>query len=171
MEAHGNLRMLLDTLLDQETLNSWNIYEEKSGAVIVRIRLSPPHTISHVGHTNVQNIGYKRKSPARDQERARSYNERRITRSQARENGHTDFENIEKLRSDIESQFNDTGLSGLISPLLPALNPGLTRLSSSRSAPMHRRWSKNPRLEDLRRLLWSLRAPHLGPVSLKLKMS
>ena len=125
MEAHGNLRMLLDTLLDKETLNSWNIYEEKSGAVIVRIRLSPPHTISHVGHTNVQNIGYKRKSPARDQERARSYNERRITRSQARENGHTDFENIEKIRSDIESQFNDTGLSGLISPLLPALQSRL----------------------------------------------
>ena len=128
MEAHGSLRMLLDTLLDKETLNSWNIYEEKSGAVVVRIRFSPRHTASHVGLTNVQNIGYKRKSPAqmaRDQERDRSYNERRHTRSQARENGHTDAENIEKVRSDNESQFSDTGLSGLISPVLPALQSRL----------------------------------------------
>ena len=120
--------MLLGTLLDKETLNSWNIYEEKSGAVVVRIRFSPRHTASHVGLTNVQNIGYKRKSPAqmaRDQECARSYNERRITRSQARENGHTDAENIEKVRSDNESQFSDTGLPGLISPVLPALQSRL----------------------------------------------
>ena len=118
--------MLLDTLLDKETLNSWNIYEEKSGAVVVRIRFSPRHTASHVGLTNVQNIRYKRKSPAQmDQERARSYNERRITRSQARENGHTDAENIEKVRSDNESQFSDTGLPGLISPVLLALQSRL----------------------------------------------
>ena len=40
---HGSLWMLMDTLLDKETLNSWNIYEEKSGAVVVRIRFSPRH--------------------------------------------------------------------------------------------------------------------------------
>ena len=116
------------TLYWIKKLNSWNIYEEKSGAVVVRIRFSPRHTVSQVGLTNVQNIGYKRKSPAqmaRDQERARSYNERRITRSQARENGHNDAENIKKVRSDIESQFSDTGLSGLISPVLPALQSRL----------------------------------------------
>ena len=48
---------------------------------------------------------------ARDQERARSYTGRRITRSQARENGHTDLENIEKVRSNNESQFSDTAYS------------------------------------------------------------
>ena len=56
--------MLLNTLLDKETLNSWNIFEEKSGAVVVITRFSPRHIVSRVGITNVHNIGCKRKSPA-----------------------------------------------------------------------------------------------------------
>ena len=59
--------MLLDTLLEKETLNSWNMYEEKSGAVAVRVRFSSRHGVSNVGSTHANNglnIGYKRKFPA-----------------------------------------------------------------------------------------------------------
>ena len=111
MEAHRSLRMLLNTLLKNETLNSWNIYEEKSGAVVVEL-----------------NIGCKRKSPAqmpRDKERARTFNERRITRSRARGNV-DDVSEMEKERCcDNESQLGDTGLSGLVSPVLPAVESRL----------------------------------------------
>ena len=48
---------------------------------------------------------------ARDHERVRSDNESRITRSQACENGHTDVENIAKVRSDNESQYRPFGIN------------------------------------------------------------
>ena len=55
MEAHGSLRMRLDTLVAKEILNSWKIYEEKSGAVVVRIRFSPRHITSDVGAVDKDN--------------------------------------------------------------------------------------------------------------------
>ena len=136
MEAHGSQRMLLDTLLNKETLNFWNIYEEKSGAVVVRIRFSPRHITSEVGPTNAMNMGYKRKSPAqmvRDRERVRTYNERRMTRSQARENEHIDVPDTEKLRcsddaSVDESHLSDTCLYGLVSPVMPVVESRLDPL-------------------------------------------
>ena len=131
MEAHGSLRMLLNTLLDKETLNSWTIHEEKSGAAVVRIRFSPRYITSEMGPTNAMNMGYKRKSPAqmvRDRERVGTYNERRMTRSQARENGHIDVPDTEKQRCSDESHLSDTCLYGLVSPGKPVVKSRLDPL-------------------------------------------
>ena len=154
MEAHGSLRMLLDTLLEKETLNSWNIYEEKSGAVVVRVRFSPRHSASDVGSTDANNginIGYKRKSPAqlaRDRERARTFNERRMTRSQARGNDDAGVPDVEKERCDTESLFSDTGLSGLVSPVMPAtksrLDPLVLPFSPSAPLPIEEQLAGKP---------------------------
>ena len=154
MEAHGSLRMLLDTLLEKETLNSWNIYEEKSGAVVVRGRFSPRHSASDVDSTDANNginIGYKRKSPAqlaRDRERARTFNERRMTRSQARGNDDAGVPNVEKERCDTESLFSDTGLSGLVSPVMPAtksrLDPLVLPFSPSAPLPIEEQLTGKP---------------------------
>ena len=63
-------------------------------------------------------------------------NERWITRSQVRENRHTEVENIEKKRSDNESQLSGTGLSGLISPVLLALQSRLHPFVSPNALPL-----------------------------------
>ena len=154
MEAHGSLRMLLDTLLEKETLNSWNIYEEKSGAVVVRVRFSPRHSVSNVSSTDANNglnIGYKRKSPAqlaRDRERARTFNERRMTRSQARGNDDAGVPDVEKERCDTESLFSDTSLSGSVSPVMPAtksrLDPLVLPFSPSAPLPIEEQLSGKP---------------------------
>ena len=89
----------------------WNT----NGAVVVRIRFSPCHITSEVGPTNVMNMGYKRKSSPqmfRDRERVRTYNKRRMTRSQARENGHIHVPDTEKQRRSDESHLSDTCLYG-----------------------------------------------------------
>ena len=52
---------------------------------------------------------------------ARSYIERRITRGQAHENGHTGVGDIELERSGNESQLSDVCHSGSMSPVLPKL--------------------------------------------------
>ena len=157
MEVQGSLRMLLDTLLENETLNSCN-GEEKSGAVVVRVRFSPRHSVSNVGSTYANdglNIGYTRKSPAqltRDKERARTISEKRVNRSQVRGNDYADVPGVEKERCNTESQFWDTGLSGLVSPVMPATKSRLT-LSCCRSAPVHHCRSRNICPGSLRRLL------------------
>ena len=43
MEMHGSLKMLLDTLMDKQALSSWQIYEEKNGSVVVKIRFAARH--------------------------------------------------------------------------------------------------------------------------------
>ena len=64
----------------KKRLNSWNIYEEKSGAVVVRVRFSSRHSVPDVGSNDANDgldgIGYKRKSPeqmARDRKREKTF--------------------------------------------------------------------------------------------------
>ena len=135
MDKHGSLKMLLDTLLDKGTLNSWQIYEEKNGSVVVRIRFAARHCKAIVtGATNVTDeeniIAYKRKSPAqirRDNERAKQHHERRITRSQtlnAIDNiVPRDISEPEFVRSSDNDLFSDTRNPGLVSPVLCAVEP------------------------------------------------
>ena len=127
--------MLLDTLLDKETLNSWQIYEEQNGSVVVRIRFAARHCKAIVtGATNVTDeeniIAYKRKSPAqirRDNERAKQHHERRITRSQtlnAIDNiVPRDISEPEFVRSSGNDLLSDTRNPGLVSPVLCAVEP------------------------------------------------
>ena len=92
------------------------------------------------------NTGYKRKSPAQ-MVRERTYNERRMTRSQARENEHTDVPDTEKQRCSNESHLSDTCLYGLSFPChagggIPAWPACATvqpqRTSADRGAPVQR---------------------------------
>ena len=153
MEAHGSLWMLLDTLLEKDTLNSWNIYKDKSGALLVWVRFSPRHSASNVGSTeanNGLNIGFKRKSLAqlaRDRERVITFNERRLTRIQAQGSNDADVPGMEKERCDTESNFSDTGLSGLVSPAMTATESWLDPLglfSCSAPPPIEEQSSGKP---------------------------
>ena len=90
MDKHGRLKMLLGTILQKKTLNSWQIYEEKHGSVVVRIRFAARHgkaiTTAATNVTDEENIiACIRKSPAqirRENERGRQNHERQITWSQ-----------------------------------------------------------------------------------------
>ena len=135
MDKQGSLKMILDTLLDKETLNSWQIYEEKNGSVVVRIRFAARYCKAIVtGATNVTDeeniIAYKRKSPAqirRDNERAKQHHERRITRSQTLNAVDNivprDISEPEFVRSSDNDFFSDTRNPGLVSPVLCAVEP------------------------------------------------
>ena len=136
MDKLGCLKMLLDTLLDKETLNSWQIYEEKNdGSVVVRIRFAARHCRAIVtGATNVTDeeniIPYKRKSPAQirwDNERAKQHPERWFSRSQTLNAVDNivprDISEPEFVRSSDNDLFSDTRNPGLVSPVPCAVEP------------------------------------------------
>ena len=135
MDKHGSLKMLLDTLSDKETLNSWQIYEVKNGSVVARIRFAARHCKAIVtGATNVTDeeniIAYKRKSPAqirRDNERAKQHHGRRITRSQTLNAVDKivprDISEPEFVCSSDNDLFSDTRNPRLVSPVPCAVEP------------------------------------------------
>ena len=51
------LRNLMDTLMDGNQLHSWNIFEERNGQIVVKIKFSGGHI------DQPQQASYKRKSP------------------------------------------------------------------------------------------------------------
>ena len=146
MDKYGSLKMLLDTLLDKETLNSWQLYEEKNGPVVVRIRFAACHCKAIVtGATNVTDeeniIAYKRKSPAqirRENERAKQHHERRITRSQTLNAVDNivprDISEPEFVRSSDNDLFSDTRNPGLVSPVSCAVEPTSARCDPAPAA-------------------------------------
>ena len=155
MDKHGSLKILLDTLLDKESLNSWQIYEEKNGSVVVRIRFAARHCKAIVtGATNITDeeniIAYKRKSSAqirRDNERAKQHHERRITRSQTLNVVDNivprDISEPEFVCSSDNDLFSDTRNPGLVSPVPCAVEPisALDPLVSPNEPPIGPEWS------------------------------
>ena len=76
MDSHTTLNMLLDSLFRQNSLNNWNIFEDKTGSVVVKLRFSPSSTKTN-GHIDNDSkcvpLSYRRKSDSqvkRDHDRA-----------------------------------------------------------------------------------------------------
>lgn len=105
------LESLLTTLFDSNQLNSWTIFNEKSGAVTVRLRFNGGHDgqpSMDLGHTG--KASYKKKNEKqsqRDYSRAKKYKENKETRPVTRSmlaKGNADF-SIEQPRSENSDSF------------------------------------------------------------------
>ena len=70
------LRNLMDTLLEGNQLHSWNIFEERNGQIVVKIKFSDGHI------DQPQQASYKRKTPSqvkRDETRLAKHHRDRVT--------------------------------------------------------------------------------------------
>ena len=133
MEMHENLKMLLDTLMDKQVLSSWQIYEEKNGSVVVKIRFGARHcnaTVTGAIASEDKIIAYKRKSPAqirRDNALSKQHYEKRVTRSQTvRTNNDIvtqDISEPEIARTNDNDFLGETLNPGLVSPMPGAAEP------------------------------------------------
>ena len=66
------LKCLLDVLVDVNTLQSWNIFDEKNGQVVVKLRFDS----GHYSPPSKGPVAYKRKAPSqvkRDGDRLATY--------------------------------------------------------------------------------------------------
>ncbi len=115
------LEDLLETLLAKKTLASWQIYDEKSGKIVVKLRFSEACSSGGTTERHGQ-ISYKRKSQkqiVRDAQRTAKWRDNvenvRITRSMA-----------QKQNMDIEQPrggFNQCDISAISVPAIP-VSPG-----------------------------------------------
>ena len=125
---HGSLKMLLDTLMDKQALSSWQIYEEKNGSVVVKIRFAARHcNVTVTGATAIEDkiIAYKRKSPAQiRRDNARS---KQVTRSQTVRTDNDivpqDISEPEIARTNDNDFLSETLNPGLVSPMPCAAEP------------------------------------------------
>lgn len=87
------LEIILEQLSAKGTVSSWQIFEEKSGAICAKIRFECDQG-DHSSVDNIPNVSYKKKSKRqmdRDQKRAMDYNKNGVTtRSKSRK--HLDSE-------------------------------------------------------------------------------
>ena len=133
MEMYGSLKMLLDTLMDKQALSSWQIYEEKNGSVVVKIRFAARHcnaTVTGATTSEDKIIAYKRKSPAqirRDNARSKQHYERRVTQSQTVRTDNNvvpqDISEPEIARTNDNDFLSETLIPGLVSPMSCAAEP------------------------------------------------
>ncbi len=115
-----SLQNMLDVLMDQNGLKSWQIYSEKFG-VTVKLRFGQPENGGqvHESETNssVKKVSYTKKSPSqlkRDQQKAC---ERRITRSKGKDKSKIEENDCELPRNDNSESITSPITSHAFSPI------------------------------------------------------
>ena len=77
MEGHNTLNMLMNSLFANNNLRNWSIFEEKNGAIVVRLRFDSSDTNSENDTAGKSHVSYKKKSESqlrRDRNRAARHN-------------------------------------------------------------------------------------------------
>ena len=119
--------------MDKQALSSWQIYEDKNGSVVVKIRFAARHcnaTVTGATANEDKIIAYNRKSPAqirRDNARSKQHYEKRVTRSQTMRTDNDivpqDISEPEIARTNDNDFLSETLNPGLVSPMPCAAEP------------------------------------------------
>lgn len=113
-ELPVNLRAMLDTLMEQNSLTSWQIFGNKSN-VTIKINFKQQDG----SQNNSDFVSYAKKPPSkisRDKRKISDFNTKRVTRSQKKEINNMD--EPENMRNYVAPQSEVCGFSDCISPVI-----------------------------------------------------
>lgn len=129
-----SLRNILDVLIRDNGLVSWQIYSQKNG-VSVRIKFGQTQDGGQCITSGNNRACYSKKSPSQMRRDDKKAQERRITRQQTRNFKESDHSNIEQPRCDSKNIADPSTVNGPCSPVTPLPERSHTvSMSQSRSS-------------------------------------